>query len=460
MPTLPSTNMLLPVPVVGVDPGPDYAINVNDCFFILDNHDHAPGKGVLITPAGLNINLNLTFNNNSAVNLKSANFTTQLAAITTSRSLYMVNDDLYFTDGNGISFPLTSQGAVAGSPGSIGNLNPPASCTFNALSSTFVFAATATAAANISAADVILKNTLAPFNSVTLKAPLALPASYTFTYPSVLPPVQSFATIDGSGTLAAPWTVDNFSIEVASGTTIQLKDLGTTLGKLAAAVQQALVPAGTILPYGGINPPAGYLLCNGDTPARSAYPALFAATSINFTTVTRNGTATLTIGGGQDPQVLGVRPGMGLSGTGIPTNAIVSSVSPTTIVMNVSAVGSGTDTVDICFFGAGNGTTTFSLPDLRGQFLRGVDFTAAKDPDASIRTRMSTNGNTGNNVGSIQSDNFRSHTHTYTFQQQNHSFEDEPGPLAWEWYSTQNTGATGGNETRPTNAYVNYIIKT
>lgn len=155
--TTPSTNMLLPVPIVGVDPGPDYAQNVNNCFFFLDEHDHSPGKGLRITPSGLNINADLTFTNNSATNLKSLNFISQVS-IPAIKSLYVVNNDLYFTDGNGNAFPLTASGGVAGTPGSIGSLAPPASVTYNSSIQTFIFAATATQAANIDGATFILRN--------------------------------------------------------------------------------------------------------------------------------------------------------------------------------------------------------------------------------------------------------------------------------------------------------------
>ena len=109
-------------------------------------------------------------------------------------------------------------------------------------------------------------------------------------------------------------------------------------------------------------------------------------------------------------------------------------------------------------YGAGDGTTTFNIPDLRGRFLRGVDAGSGNDPDASSRTASNSGGNTGNNVGSLQADAFASH---------NHSLLPSSAVLvstSYEGYSTQNsgnsyTGNTGGNETRPKNVYVNYIIK-
>jgi hypothetical protein len=55
-------------------------------------------------------------------------------------------------------------------------------------------------------------------------------------------------------------------------------------------------------------------------------------------------------------------------------------------------------------YGEGDGSTTFNIPDLRGKFPRGYDHGAGNDPDAAGRTAQATGGNTGDSVGSVQSD--------------------------------------------------------
>jgi len=108
-------------------------------------------------------------------------------------------------------------------------------------------------------------------------------------------------------------------------------------------------------------------------------------------------------------------------------------------------------------FGEGNGSTTFNVPDFRGRFLRGWDNTAGNDPDAASRTAMNTGGNTGDNIGSVQEDAFKSHSHTYNVG----STSSGSNPLQTEnTTGTRSTNSTGGNETRPKNAYVMFIIKT
>ncbi len=61
-------------------------------------------------------------------------------------------------------------------------------------------------------------------------------------------------------------------------------------------------------------------------------------------------------------------------------------------------------------YGAGNGSTTFNLPDYRGQFLRGWNNGAGVDLDANSRTDRG-DGTTGDVVGSKQVAQTRAHAH-------------------------------------------------
>lgn len=112
-------------------------------------------------------------------------------------------------------------------------------------------------------------------------------------------------------------------------------------------------------------------------------------------------------------------------------------------------------------YGNGDGSTTFNLPDYRGRFLRGFDNTAGTDPDAASRTNRG-DGTTGDAVGTVQADEFKSHNHTLS----RHTGSSSNYRLSWiQRYSSppastsQPTDYTGGNETRPKNINVMYCIK-
>ena len=106
-------------------------------------------------------------------------------------------------------------------------------------------------------------------------------------------------------------------------------------------------------------------------------------------------------------------------------------------------------------FGAGDGSTTFNLPDLRGEFVRGWDDGKGID--------------SGRALGGWQADDFKSHKHT-TYYAENHAVLSYPngyestghrGPAVGSdndnpWPYTSNTG---GTETRPRNVALLACIK-
>lgn len=61
-------------------------------------------------------------------------------------------------------------------------------------------------------------------------------------------------------------------------------------------------------------------------------------------------------------------------------------------------------------YGAGDGSTTFNLPDYRGEFLRGFANGSSNDPDRATRTNRG-DGTTGDAVGTKQSGETEAHTH-------------------------------------------------
>lgn len=98
-------------------------------------------------------------------------------------------------------------------------------------------------------------------------------------------------------------------------------------------------------------------------------------------------------------------------------------------------------------YGAGDGSTTFNVPDARGEFIRGLD--AGRGVDA------------GRQLGSAQADQFRSHTHEFLRTDTSTAGQAAVKSGGGEGTSTyQTTETRGGNETRPRNIALNYLIKT
>jgi microcystin-dependent protein len=206
----------------------------------------------------------------------------------------------------------------------------------------------------------------------------------------------------GGGLLAVAvtGTFNTFS----SGGTIKAADINANFATLKTTIEginAGSSPEGAIIAFGGTTAPTGWLLCNGQTVSRSTYSALY------------------------------------------------------------SVIGNS--------FGAGDGSTTFHLPDLRGRFLRGVDSIGTNDPDSGTRTAMNSGGNTGNGIGSIQLDMIKNHQHDF-----DHWASDNASPsygtndfTVGNNHNSYRTGhktgnpitGAGGSETRPKNAYVNFIIK-
>jgi microcystin-dependent protein len=107
------------------------------------------------------------------------------------------------------------------------------------------------------------------------------------------------------------------------------------------------------------------------------------------------------------------------------------------------------------------GADTFTLPDLRGMFLRGVDPTGRVDPDCGSRGNYQ-GQQVGPVVGSWQWHQVVNHQHSWDG---NFSSIGDGGDDIEVQLVTSNgvTGATtnvdgGGNETRPVNVYVYWLI--
>jgi hypothetical protein len=116
----------------------------------------------------------------------------------------------------------------------------------------------------------------------------------------------------------------------------------------------------------------------------------------------------------------------------------------------------------------GESGANMNLPDLRGRFPRGVDGTAGNDPDKATRAAANAGGNSGDAVGSMQDDAFKSHTHRSWKSQAggDANFQaifpsrgyggDDNVPI---WDNSGLIENTGSSESRPKNANVYFVIR-
>ena len=133
------------------------------------------------------------------------------------------------------------------------------------------------------------------------------------------------------------------------------------------------------------------------------------------------------------------------AGATVPTNWLEcngAAISRTTYAALFAAIG--------VLWGVGDGSTTFNLPDMRGEFLRGYDHGRGVD--------------SGRALASSQTDEFKSHLHNVSFQAVGvgGGTNSLPAPLNYSGGASYNyiTSNSGGTETRPKNIAMMYIIKT
>lgn len=113
----------------------------------------------------------------------------------------------------------------------------------------------------------------------------------------------------------------------------------------------------------------------------------------------------------------------------------------------------------------GTSGANLNIPDLRGRFPRGVDGGAGNDPDRLTRTGPNPGQNVADAVGSVQGDAIAGHSHeTYpaagtewfqVYSQTGGTWGDERTGNS----RGQTTSTTGGNESRPKNANVYFVIR-
>lgn len=280
---------------------------------------------------------------------------------------------------------------------------------------------------------------------------------------------------------SAPTLTDYLAVldtETNTNKKVLLSDIQTLL-------MAVISPSGVIAPYGGKTAPSNWLLCDGSAVSRTTYATLFGVLNANVgtftTTIAAPGVMTLTSHGLQTGDQVYLTT-TGALPTGLSANTLYYVVKVDANSFNLatsranayagtkittSGTQSGTHTLRDCAFGLGDGSTTFTLPDMRGRVPAGNDSiggtVASRLTLAQTQGVYGNRGSTGGEQGhQITIAELAAHTHTLASAAA--AGGDGSGHA---WSSTSLTASTGVNNTGSDTAHnniqpsmvTNYIIK-
>lgn len=127
-----------------------------------------------------------------------------------------------------------------------------------------------------------------------------------------------------------------------------------------------IVPVGTIIDFAGFVQPDHYYFCDGRAINRVRDYLLFNALTTTETVTLTTSVNTFTVVDASNYHI-----GMAIEGTGVPASTTISNIVGTTITMSAAATSTGPSSVRFFAWGAGNGTTTFNVPNLEGVVTAG-----------------------------------------------------------------------------------------
>lgn len=239
MSTTTTPNMNLVLPTVTLQPGPTYATNINTAFEDVDAHDHTSGSGVQVPTAGLNINADLTMNEYDLTHARTVRFTDQNSALVDSADIgciYNVGGNLYWNNASGTAIQITAGSSLnAASIGGIGGdyVTSGASAYYTSAQTTFYFTSSANTPATVSMASCIIAEPTTSPNTITIKSPTSLAASYNVTMPAAVPAATRVVAMSSAGVLSvATGQVATDDLATNAVTTAKITDLNVTTAKI------------------------------------------------------------------------------------------------------------------------------------------------------------------------------------------------------------------------------------
>ncbi len=281
---------------------------------------------------------------------------------------------------------------------------------------------------------------------------------------------------DGSGNFAAGTVTANLTGNVTgnlTGTASSATNADTVDSQHAAM----LAPPGAITAFALNYAPTGWLECNGQLVSRVTYMALYLAlTNDGYTpsafTVTIASPAVFTRAshffyGGERLRLstTGALP----TGLNTTSDFFVERIDDNTFYLHTTeffidsstrvittGTQSGTHTYKQSLWGLGNGSTTFRLPDLRGEFLRGWDHGRGLDSRRAAGTWQD-----GSVISHRHIDGSRVETGSACWSPTTNVASGQSlDHIETTSSSAPYTSYEGGTETRPRNLAVMYCIKT
>jgi microcystin-dependent protein len=264
-----------------------------------------------------------------------------------------------------------------------------------------------------------------------------------------------------SGTVAGALTA------TAPSSNIVLVGIAKTATEMFVDIDNSVLgqAPGEICYFARNTAPDGFLKANGAAISRTAYDALFAAlvkSSVVTISIAAPGVITWLNHGrsANDPvkfSTSGALPTGFVAGStyyvvgaSITSNTFQLSATAGGAAINTSGAQSGQHTAINAPWGDGDGSTTFNIPDLRGEFARGWDDSRGIDTNRAF--------------GTLQNDDFKSHSHDQV------STSAPTGGAYLTAYNATGSGplidsgptptkSTGGTETRPRNIALLACIK-
>jgi microcystin-dependent protein/uncharacterized membrane protein len=249
--------------------------------------------------------------------------------------------------------------------------------------------------------------------------------------------------IISTGTVGIGTTTPNSSYRVDVNGTLNATSI------LENGLSISGVPIGSLMPFAGVNAPAGWLMCNGQEVSRTVYVALFAIISTNYGT--GNGTTTFNVPDFRGRSPLGASPSYSLASTGGSTTQTLSSANlpPHT---HSGSTGSGGDHTHSGTTNNSGGHNHTGSTNSDGSHNHAMNYwddlvgaggvwarTARWQNEATKSTALLTTTNNGSHTHTLNINSVGDHTHSFSTGQSGthtHSFTTDNGPGVSQAFST------------------------